>query len=293
MQTGTSDHVDQGRRRAVKERIIMMRALWTAASGMIAQQTNVDTISNNISNVNTTGYKSEKAEFKSLLYQTLQTETTSRNGDTKPISAQVGLGARVSSITSNYTNGALLANDSDTAFALEGEGFFAVRGDDGQTYYTRNGQFGWSVGVNGTTLTNASGFPVLDSNGNEIIIPNNTTVSEVTVSNDGKFYYKDADGNDVDMNVQLGVYQFNNPAGLSKESGSLLAVTAASGNPMNELTTAGLERSKVCQNYLEGSNVQVADEMVNLIVAQRAYELNSKAIQAADDMMSQANQLRR
>ena len=246
----------------------MMRALWTAASGMIAQQTNIDSISNNLSNVNTTGYKSEQAEFKSLLYQTLQSKTTSANGDEKPVPVQVGLGTRVASITSDFTNGALIANSSNTAFALEGKGFFSVRGEDGQTYYTRNGKFGWAIGTNGTTLCNE-------------------------VSNDGKFYYKDAAGNTIDMNRQIGVYQFTNPAGLEKDSGSLLVATAASGNPMNELTTPGLTRSKVCQNYLEASNVQVADEMVNMIIAQRAYELNSKAIQAADEMLGQANSLRR
>ena len=111
----------------------MMRALWTAASGMIAQQTNIDSISNNLSNVNTTGYKSEQAEFKSLLYQTLQSKTTSANGDEKPVPVQVGLGTRVASITSDFTNGALIANSSNTAFALEGRGFFTVRGEDGHT----------------------------------------------------------------------------------------------------------------------------------------------------------------
>lgn len=271
----------------------MMRALWTAASGMIAQQTNVDTISNNLANVNTTGYKAENAEFKSLLYQTLQTETTSANGANKPIPAQVGLGTRVSSITSNFTNGALIANSSNTAFGIEGDGFFTVRGEDGQTYYTRNGNFGWNMGVNGVTLCNESGFPVLDSQGREIVLPADTTTGQIVVSNDGHFYMKDAEGNTIDMNIELGVFQFNNPAGLEKRTGSILAVTDASGNPMNEATTQGLKRSKVCQNYLEASNVQVADEMVEMIVAQRAYELNSKAIQAADEMLGQANQLRR
>lgn len=103
----------------------MMRALWSAASGMIAQQTNVDTISNNIANVNTTGYKTEKTEFKSLLYQNLQARTTTANGENKPIPAQVGLGTRVASNTSMFTQGAMLASESDTAFAIDGEGFFA------------------------------------------------------------------------------------------------------------------------------------------------------------------------
>ncbi len=271
----------------------MMRSLWTAASGMIAQQTNVDTISNNIANVNTTGYKSEKTEFKSLLYQTLQARTTTANGEQKPIPAQVGLGTRVASTTSNYTNGSMLANDSDTAFALQGDGFFAVRGADGNTYYTRNGEFGWSIGTNGVTLTNSDGYQVLDTNGNAIVIPNNIKTSTVEVSKDGSFSVKNTDGTYTPLNMTIGVWQFNNPGGLNKRADSLLQVTAASGNPLNEATTNGLVRSSVNQHYLEGSNVQIADEMVNLIVAQRAYEMNSKAIQASDDMLSQANQLRR
>ena len=131
----------------------MMRALYTAASGMRAQQTNVDNISNNIANVNTTAFKSQKTEFKSLLYQTIQTRTTSANGEEKPIGAQVGLGTRVASNTTSYTQGALLEDESKSAFAIEGNGFFHVSGADGTTYYTRNGNFNWSIGPTGTTLT--------------------------------------------------------------------------------------------------------------------------------------------
>lgn len=271
----------------------MMRSLWTAASGMIAQQTNVDTIANNLSNVNTTGYKTEKTEFKSLLYQNLQARTTTANGENKPIPAQVGLGTRVASNTSMFTQGPMLASESDTAFAIEGEGFFAVRGGDGEIYYTRNGNFTWSIGTNNIMLTTSEGYPVLDSTGNAITVPAGVATERVKASTTGEFYYTDADGNIFPMNQQLGVYQFNNPSGLDKRGSSLLAVTDASGAAMNEATTPGLKLSKVNQNYLEGSNVQVADEMVNLIVAQRAYELNSKAIQASDEMLSQANQLRR
>ena len=263
----------------------MMRALWSAASGMIAQQTNVDTISNNIANVNTTGYKTEKTEFKSLLYQNLQARTTTANGENKPIPAQVGLGTRVASNTSMFTQGAMLASESDTAFAIDGEGFFAVRGADGNTYYTRNGNFTWSIGNDGVILTNSDGYPVLDSRGNMIRIPDGVAAEKVSVTSQGQFYYRNAQGNPVDMNQSIGLFQFNNPGGLEKLQDSLLRVTDASGNPMNEATTAGLDRSNVRQGYLEGSNVQVADEMVNLIIAQRAYELNSKAIQASDDML--------
>lgn len=271
----------------------MMRSLWTAASGMIAQQTNVDTIANNLSNVNTTGYKTEKTEFKSLLYQNIQARTTTANGEHKPIPAQVGLGTRVASNTSMFTQGALLASENDTAFALEGDGFFAIRGGDGETYYTRNGNFVWSVGENDIFLATSEGYPVLDSNGNRITVPDGIPAEKVKSGSAGDFYYTDNDGRAIPMNQRMGVYQFNNPSGLDKRGSSLLAVTDASGAAMNEATTPNLKQSKVCQGYLEGSNVQVADEMVNLIVAQRAYELNSKAIQASDDMLQQANQLRR
>ncbi|MCI8483778.1 MAG: flagellar hook-basal body protein [Lachnospiraceae bacterium] len=272
----------------------MMRSLWSAASGMIAQQTAVDTIAHNLSNVNTTGYKTEKAEFKSLLYQTLQTRTTTANGENKPISAQVGLGTRVASVTSQFTQGSMLASESNTAFAISGDGFFAVRGADGNTYYTRNGDFKLSVGNDGNiTLVTADGYPVLDTNGNPITMPGGVSSSKVRVTAEGAFGYMDGNGNFVDMNTSIGLFQFNNPAGLEKLSNSLLAVTDASGAAMNEANTANLTQSEVRQKYIEGSNVQVADEMVNLIVAQRAYEMNSKAIQASDDMLGQANQLKR
>lgn len=272
----------------------MMRALYTAATGMISEQTNVDTIANNLSNVNTYGYKAERTEFKSLLYQTIQTRTTSANGEQKPVGAQVGLGTRVAATTSMYTQGALTATQGDTDFALEGDGFFAIRGTDGETRYTRNGAFTWSLAGDGTTmLADNAGNPVLDRNGNTITIPNGVSAENMKFSQSGEIGYMTVEGQYISMNQFFGVYQFNNPAGLEKLSGSLLAATAASGNPLQEATTPGLKQSKVCNGYLEGSNVAVADEMVNLIVAQRAYELNSKAITTADSMLETANNLRR
>ena len=265
----------------------MMRALYTAATGMIAQQSNVDNISNNLSNVNTVGYKQEKMEFKSLLYQTIQTRTTSANG-------QVGLGTRVASNTSIYTQGSLMASENATDFAISGDGFFAVRGADGKTYYTRAGDFVWSVNAGGTlTLCTNEGYPVLDSNNQPINLPAGISAEKVIVSENGKMGYTNAAGTYVDMNQTIGLFQFNNPSGLEKTGTNLLAVTPASGNAMNESTTANLTKSKVLQKYLEGSNVQVADEMVNLIIAQRAYQLNSKAITTSDEMLEQANNLKR
>ena len=278
----------------------MLRSLWTAATGMRAQQTNVDTIANNLANVNTTGYKTEVNEFKSLLYQTIQTKTTTANGDQKPIPAQVGLGVRNASITSIFTDGALLASESDSAFGLSGRGFFSVRGEDGNVYYTRSGNFNWAINERGgIVLTNSDGLPVLDTNGNAISFGNEYISSRITVTGDGTFCYPDEANNPQPIlnaqgnQIRFGLFQFNNPAGLEKEDSGLFSVSAASGQALNEATTQGIERSKVSQGYLEGSNVQVVDEMVNLITAQRAYELNSKAITASDEMLQQANFLRR
>ncbi len=272
----------------------MMRALWSAASGMISQQTNVDTISNNIANINTTGFKSEQAEFKSLLYQTIQTRTTTANGQNKPISAQVGLGTRLASITSTFTQGNMLANESPTSFAIEGAGFFGVLTEDGTTKYTRNGSFLWGIGTNGTTLATSSGNPVLDTTGKPIVLPENIRTSEVQfMPGSGELAYLDGTKTLRSLGITIGTWQFDNRAGLDKIGTSLFQETDASGVAMNEATAANLNKSKVQNKYLEGSNVQVADEMVDLIVAQRAYEMNSKAIQAADDMLSQANSLRR
>lgn len=270
-----------------------MRSLWSAASGMIAQQTNVDTISNNISNVNTTGYKSQRTEFKSLLYQNLQTRTTTANGETKPTPAQVGLGTRVAATNTFFTQGSMLASESPSDFAIEGQGFFAVRGSDGETYYTRNGNFTWAVGNQGITLCTSEGYQVLDSNGQEIILPDGVSSERVMVDEYGMIGYRRNDGTYVSLNQSIGMHQFSNPAGLEKMSRSLYAQTEASGQVMNEANNNALVRSKVHQNYLEGSNVQIADEMVNLIVAQRAYELNSKAITTSDEMLQQANNLKR
>ncbi|MCR4806570.1 MAG: flagellar hook-basal body protein [Lachnospiraceae bacterium] len=275
----------------------MVRALWTGASGMISQQNNVDTIANNLANVNTTGYKTETNEFKSLLYQTLQTRTTTANGEQKPIGAQVGLGVRNASITSQFTQGAYLEAESSTAFAIGGDGFFGLQGEDGKVYYTRNGNFNFSLGGNNTIkLASSDGLPVLNSNGEQIELNADQYMADrITVTNDGVLCYPDEANNPqpIQPPMQIGLWQFQNAKGLKKEGDSIYSETAASGEAINEAQNNNLEKSEIRQGYLEGSNVQVADEMVNLIIAQRAYEMNSKTIQAADTMMQEANELRR
>lgn len=282
----------------------MMRSLWSAASGMLAQQTNLDTIANNLSNVNTAGYKKDTVEFKTLLYQTLQSPSTNNVGENKPVPAQVGLGTRTASITTVFTQGNLQETTNNTYMAIEGTGatgFFKVRDQDGNVCYTRDGSFNLQPVENGTMLCNSAGYPVLDQNNNPIILPQGYSTEDFKVDQEGNVFYVDADNNQIALTAtangqnyqqKIGVVQFNNPSGLSNIGGNLYQVTVASGNPIEESTTPGLARSKIHQGYLEMSNVQVADEMVNMIVAQRAYEMNSKAIQASDEMLQQANNLR-
>lgn len=271
----------------------MMRALYSAASGMKAQQTNLDVISNNIANINSTGYKASTAEFKTLLYQTLQSRSTSANGENKPVGAQVGSGVRTASITTDFTQGTTTASDNDFACAIEGKGFFSVRGADGETYYTRNGNFQVGVTADGFMLCSSEGFPVLDSDGIPIEFGAEYEASQITFSSDGTMIYTDGEGTATSLGIRIGLYQFTNPAGLSSEGNTLYSVTEASGAAVEEGDNDQLRRSVIKAGYIEASNVQAADEMVNMIVAQRAYEMNSKAIQSADDMLSQANQLKR
>ena len=271
----------------------MMRSLWTAASGMIAQQTNVDTIANNLANVNTVGYKAERAEFKSLLYQTLQAKTTTANDEQKPISAQVGLGTRTSSITSTFTNGTFNETGKVSDLAINGAGFFAIQNVDGGVDYTRNGTFNWSrIDGGGFMLVDTMGNAVLDMNETPITVDSEFDINKVKIDTDGNLSYPDETNNLQSMGFRIGLFQFTNPAGLEKIGDSKYAPTANSGDPISE-ENPGIKPSVLRQGYVEASNVQVADEMINLIVAQRAYELNSKAITASDEMLQQANNLRR
>ena len=280
----------------------MMRSLWSAASGMLAQQTNIDTIANNLSNVNTTGYKRDTVEFRSLLYQTLQNPSTNNAGANKPVPAQVGLGTRTGSITTVFTQGNLQDVEENTFMAIKGDGFFKIQDENGQMCYTRDGSFTLQPVQGGLMLCTSQGYAVLDQNNNRIIIPASVSQSEFTVDTEGNIFVPGgangekipltATANGQNYNQAIGLVQFNNPAGLNSVGNNLYQVTPASGAALEESTTAGLRRSNVHQNYLEMSNVQVADEMVNMIVAQRAYEMNSKAIQASDEMLQQANNLR-
>ena len=173
----------------------MMRSLWTAASGMRAQQVNVDTIANNVANINTIGYKSQQASFKSLLYQNLQSKSTNNAGEEKPVAAEVGLGSRVAAITSTFTNGNLQATENPFCMALEGDGFFQIRTAGGELQYTRDGGFIISPAAQGNMLCTTDGNAVLDAYGNQIILPNTQVATDLVVNEDGTIAFPDATGN--------------------------------------------------------------------------------------------------
>ena len=263
----------------------MVRSLWSAATGMVAQQTNIDTIANNLANVNTTGYKTEVAQFKSLLYQTLQTRTTTANGDPKPVGAQVGLGVRNSSISSIFGQGAFQDSESTTDFAISGKGLFAIMGDDGETYYTRNGNFFLNTNdSDGLTLCTSDGYLLQP----QITVPQNTT--EVNITPDGNISVKVGNDNTQTIVGQIQLVRFQNPAGLLSIGHNLYVETPASGTPIPGTPDQdGL--GSIQQAFLEGSNVQIVDEMINLIKAERAFETNSKIISAASDILRTTNQI--
>jgi flagellar basal-body rod protein FlgG len=276
----------------------MVRSLWSAATGMNAQQTNVDTISNNLANVNTTGYKAQGAQFKSLLYQELQTITTTANGAPKPTTSQVGLGVRTSTINQYFSQGSYQENANPAAIAIGGDGFFKYQGvTEGEFFYTRNGNFTWALDDgNALVLTTAEGNKVLGMNDQPIRVNPEFVASRITIGGDGKIYYPDEKGVPQEVaGQQIVLWQFPNREGLQRVGSVAWQETAASGAPINETQPGGanIRRSELVQGYLEGSNVNVATEMVNLIVAQRAYEMNSTAIQTTDEMMQTANSLKR
>lgn len=271
----------------------MLRSLWTGASGMISQQVSLDNLANNLANVNTAGYKKQTTEFSTLLYQKLQRKQTDNNGDPKPTVAQVGLGVRVSGLTSRFVQGSMLETGNAYDFAIEGDGFFRIGMPNGEIGYTRSGSFKLSMDTDGVALATAEGFNVLDTQGEPIKFnPEELDLNQLQTDEYGNFMYPDENGSIRMLGIQIGLAQFNNPEGLKKISGTYFTESENSGAPRFEGEDGMLVVSKVHSNYLEGSNVQTADEIVNLIVTQRAYEMNSKVIQASDEMLQQANNLR-
>ena len=260
----------------------MIRSLWTAASGMAAQQLKIDVIANNLANVNTHGFKRSRADFQDLLYQTLKAPgATTASGNQVPTGIQVGMGTKAVSVQKLFSQGDYVETKSDLDFAIEGKGFFKIL-STGDEVYMRAGAFkmdseGYICTANGDRLP--PGFA----------IPADTVT--VSVDSGGRLAAIGSDGTEI-SSTNLTLYSFVNPAGLMSIGGSRYKPTDASGDAVEE--TPGVDgMGTIAQGYLEMSNVDVGREMVNMITSQRAYEVSSKAIKAADEMLQMANSIRR
>jgi len=262
----------------------MMRALYSAASGMTAQQTNVDDISNNLANATTAGYKSRRAQFQDLLYQSVVTPGSAAGQQTTvPSGLQIGLGAKASSNEIMFTEGNLVQTGNPLDLAIAGSGFFQIRLPSGDLAYTRAGQFQLDKSGN-----------MVDSNGNgldpQITIP--ATALSVQIAADGTVSYTVSGQTAAQVAGQIQLANFQNPAGLNAIGQNLFQPTDASGaaSVANPGGPEGL--GQLQQGYTEQSNVSVVDEFINLIVAQRGYEANSKVVKACDEMYQQINNLK-
>lgn len=260
----------------------MLRALYSSAAGMQSQQTNLDVIANNLANVNTTGFKKNKPEFQDLLYQTARTAGADQGNNAKvPTGVQIGHGSRLVATSKVFTSGELIQTGENLDVAIQGDGFFEVQMPDGSRAYTRDGAL--KLAADGRIVTNEGlalqgGFQPVTAGTTDISI---APTGEVTLSG--------ANGNQ-SFRVQL--VRFANPGGLINLGRNLYRESDSSGTP--ELGSPGENGfGELHQRYLEMSNVKVVEEMVNMIMAQRAYEVNSKAVQAADEMMQLSNNLRR
>jgi len=262
----------------------MIRAMRTAASGMKAQQLNVDNIANNLANVNTTGFKKSRMEFEDLFYQaTKPLAGVGQSGIVAPASVEIGYGTTPVSTQRMFTQGEMMSTGNATDVAIMGDGFFRVQKPDGSEAYSRDGSF--KVSAEGRMVTN-DGYPLVP----DISLPDNT--KEVLIAPDGQVSVR-IPGETIPQSVgQIELVRFMNAAGLSAEGQNLYVATGSSGEPMpGTPSSAGFGR--LAQGHLEVSNVEIVEEMINLITAQRAYEINSKAIKASDEMMNQANDLAR
>lgn len=260
----------------------MIRALYTAASGMNAQQANMDNVAHNLANVNTTGFKKSRVEFEDLMYQETRAAGSSASASTEaPVGLEVGLGTRAVATSRNFSSGNLRSTSAPLDLAIEGEGFFQIALPNGTTAYSRSGTF--HRDAQGLIVTN-EGYAVQPN----ITIP--PTATSISISKDG-IVSAVIPGQTASQNLgTLELASFANAAGLRPMGGNLFTATSASGDP--ETGAPGTDaRGSLAQGFVEDSNVSVVEEMVNMIIGQRAYEANSRVIKAADEMLSQVNNL--
>jgi flagellar basal-body rod protein FlgG len=261
-----------------------MRALYSAASGMNAQQLNVDTIANNLANANTTGYKMRRTQFQDLMYQSMIQPGAAAGSQTLyPTGLQIGLGARPVSNEIVFTQGNATQTDNPLDVVIEGKGFFQVRQPDGTLAYTRDGSF--HLDKDGNVVT-SSGNPL------EPQITIAAQAQSISIGADGTVSYTLPGQSAVQVAGQIQLANFQNAAGLNSLGGNLYTPTDASGQPSvgNPGGSEGL--GQLMQGYQEASNVSVVQEFINLIQSQRAYEADSKVVKAADEMYQQVNNLK-
>jgi flagellar basal-body rod protein FlgG len=261
----------------------MLKALNTAATGMQAQQTQLDVIANNMANVSTTGFKKSRAEFDDLLYQTIKEPGNRESADVvHPAGVQTGLGVKVGATQKMFDEGPPRVTRNPLDLAIQGSGFFPIQMTNGQVGYTRDG-----------TFHKDAGGKIIDKNGNpllpEIIIPQNAT--GVSVSDNGQVTVTLPGQGQAQQIGQVQLVSFVNPTGLKSMGRNLFTPTPASGTPQQGVPGEN-NLGIINQGELEGSNVSVVDEMVNMISTQRSYESNSKVVQAADQMLQYSNNLR-
>jgi flagellar basal-body rod protein FlgG len=263
----------------------VIRALYSAASGMTAQQLNVDNIANNLANASTVGYKQRRAQFQDLLYQNLVQPGSSAGAQTVvPTGLQLGLGTRASSNEIIFSQGSFSATDNPLDMVIQGKGFFQVRRPSGELAYTRAGSF--HLDRDGNVVT-SDGDPLEP----QITLP--PDAQTISIAADGTVSYTQPNQTAAQLAGQVQLANFQNPAGLNSIGRNLYTPTDASGDPTvgNPGGQEGL--GTLLQGYVEQSNVSVVEEFINLIVAQRGYEANSKVVKAADDMYQQINNLTR
>ncbi len=262
----------------------MNRSLYTAASGMSAQQLNVDVIANNLANVNTIGFKKSRADFQDLLYQTLRAPGAINSlGSEVPTGIQVGLGVKPAGVTKMFLQGDMRNTQNELDIAIDGKGFFQIQMPDSSIGYTRAGNF--QVDSEGQ-MVNLDGYPMLPT----ISIPQDSTL--ISIDSEGRVNVMQPGSTALNEVGQIELVNFVNPAGLLSDGKSIFKESEASGPPLNGLPATN-EFGSLLQGFVEVSNVSVVEELTQMIVAQRGYEMNSKAVQASDEMLQQATALKR
>lgn len=260
----------------------MIRSLWTGTTGMHGQQLNIDVIANNLANVSTTGFKKSKTDFQDLLYQTMKVPGAQTSADTEsPTGILVGLGVKPAAVTKVFTQGDLILTENELDIAIEGEGFLQVEVPNGNTNYTRSGALKRD---SDGRITNSDGYPIIPA----LTIPDGAR--DITISETG--IVSAVIGDDTEAteigNIELAI--FTNNAGLRAVGKNLFEETGASGAPATG-TPGDDGYGTLLQTFLEGSNVNIVEELASMITTQRAYEINSKTIQTSDEMMQTTNQL--